>query len=403
MKKLRQSGGRKVACVFAVLISIVGLVAVAVVYYFPALKVDKPMGEMTECVEAVVQEPVEPDTVVEESEQEFTEIVTETEESPERIEITISAVGDVTFGRHQRMTYENSFDEYYDNFGAEYFFQNVEGVFEADDFTIANLEGPLTDADTMRESKEWIHTGRPKYAQILTEASIEAVSLGNNHIMDYNSTGVSDTEKNLDKVGVEYAISGAWGDKYGMYETKKGIKIGFASVNEYYEGSAVYPFLEDGLTQLREAGADLVFACIHWGEDKVYEIEENQYEMGPWCIDRGYDLVLGCHSHLLQGIECYNGKYIVYGMGNFCYGGNRNPSDKRTMIFQQTFTFEDGELLESEDGVRIIPCRLSSVTDKNDYCPVILDKEEAADVMLHLNQYSEEFGIVFDEKGERRW
>lgn len=323
---------------------------------------------------------------------------TETQE-PEVIEITISAVGDLTFGRNQKASYSGSFDEYYDDYGVDYFLQNVMDVFAADDCTIGNLEGVLTESTDIRESKEWNHKGRPEYVDILTRGSVEVVSLGNNHIMDYNEEGVKDTIDTLENAGVTYAISGVWGDKYGMYETEKGIKIGFVSVNEYYEGNTVYTFLEDGLKQLREQGADLVFALVHWGGDKTHIIENDQYTMGRWCVDQGYDLVLGCHPHVLQGIECYNGKYIVYSMGNFCYGGSKNPKEKDSMIFQQTFTFVDGVLQENTTDIRAIPCRLSGKTSKNDYSPVILDGDEAAETIQNLNSYSEEFGIAFDNEG----
>lgn len=323
---------------------------------------------------------------------------TETQE-PEVIEITISAVGDLTFGRNQKASYSGSFDEYYDDYGVDYFLQNVVDVFAADDCTIGNLEGVLTESTDIRASKEWNHKGRPEYVDLLTRGSIEVVSLGNNHIMDYNEEGVKDTIDTLENAGVTYAISGVWGDKYGMYETEKGIKIGFVSVNEYYEGNAVYTFLEDGLKQLREQGADLVFALVHWGGDKTHIIEDDQYTMGRWCVDQGYDLVLGCHPHVLQGIECYNGKYIVYSMGNFCYGGSKNPKEKDSMIFQQTFTFVDGVLQENTTDIRAIPCRLSGKTSKNDYSPVILDGDEAAETIQNLNSYSEEFGIAFDNEG----
>ena len=321
----------------------------------------------------------------------------ESESEPEVTEITISATGDVTLGINQKTTYANSFDEYYDTRGADYFLQNVRRVFEADDFTIVNLEGPLTNSDNIRTTKEWNHRGRPEYVSILTGSSVEAVSLGNNHIMDYQADGVADTIQTVSDAGLAYALDGIWGNHLGWYETK-GIQIGFVSVNEYYDGSGVYPYLEDGLAALREQGADLVFACLHWGGDKVYELEPEQYEMGKWCIDQGYDLVIGCHPHVIQGIECYQGRYIVYSMGNFCYGGSKNPKDKDSMIFQQTFTFVDGQLQE-ETSIRVIPCRLSSVTDYNDYCPIILEGEEAENWVEHLNSYCAEFGLVFDSEG----
>ncbi len=326
-----------------------------------------------------------------------TEQESESESEPEITEITISAVGDVTLGINQKTSYANSFDEYYDTNGADYFLQNVRPIFEEDDFTIVNLEGPLTNSDNIRTTKEWNHRGRPEYVSILTGSSVEAVSLGNNHIMDYQSDGVADTIQTVGDAGLAYALDGIWGNHLGWYETK-GIQIGFVSVNEYYDGNSVYPYLEDGLAALREQGADLVFACLHWGGDKVHELEPEQYEMGRWCIDQGYDLVIGCHPHVIQGIECYNGKYIVYSMGNFCYGGSKNPADKDSMIFQQTFTFADGQLQE-ETSIRVIPCRLSSATDYNDYCPVLLEGEEAKTWAEHLNTYSAEFGLVFDSEG----
>lgn len=312
--------------------------------------------------------------------------------------ITISAVGDVTLGTNQKHSYSRSFHEYYDKYGKDYFLQKVKGVFEADDFTIVNCEGTLTDSDNMMPDKLWNHKGKPEYVEILAGASVEAATLGNNHIMDYQEEGITDTITTLENAGIEYALSGPWGNHYGMYEVK-GIKIGFVSVNEHYDAENCYPWLEEGLRTLRKEGADLVIACTHWGDDYLHEIEQAQYDMGRWCIDQGYDLVLGCHPHLLQGIECYRDKYIVYSMGNFCYGGNKNPEEKDSMIFQQTFTFADGELVTDTDAIRVIPCRLSSSTDKNDYCPMIAEGEMAEETIGNLNGYCEEFGIRFDVDG----
>lgn len=327
------------------------------------------------------------------------EIKPEPEPIPEPVitTITISAVGDVTLGTNQKHSYSKSFHEYYDKYGKEYFFQKVKEVFEADDFTIINCEGTFTESDE-RMDKLWNHKGKPEYVDILTCASVEAVTLGNNHIMDYGERGVTDTVQTVTDAGLEYALSGPWGNHYGMFEVK-GIKIGFVSVNEHYDDVECYPWLEDGLKTLREAGAQLVIACTHWGDDYLHEIEQAQYDMGRWCIDQGYDLVLGCHPHLLQGIECYKDKYIVYSMGNFCYGGNKNPKEKDSMIFQQTFTFADGALQTDAEAIRVIPCRLSSSTDKNDYCPMICEGEMAQETIDNLNRYCEEFGIRFDAAG----
>ena len=97
--------------------------------------------------------------------------------------------------------------------------------------------------------------------------------------------------------------------------------------------------------------------------------------------------MLGHHPHVLQGIEVYNGKNIVYSLGNFCFGGNSNPADKDTMIFQQTFTVENGELA-ADNVTNIIPCSVSSESGYNNYQPTPLEGDEAERVRGRIEEYS---------------
>ena len=122
--------------------------------------------------------------------------------------------------------------------GSEYFLQNVRGVFESDDFTIVNCEGTLTNAEEPMD-KLWNHKGKPEYVSVLQNSSVEGVTLGNNHIMDYLQQGADDTMAAFEGIGMEYALSGDWGNRFGLYETDKGIKIGFVSVNEHYDEARV--------------------------------------------------------------------------------------------------------------------------------------------------------------------
>ena len=96
--------------------------------------------------------------------------------------------------------------------------------------------------------------------------------------------------------------------------------------------------------RLREEGADLVIACCHWGIEGDHYPNDYQQKLAHQVIDWGADLLVGTHPHVLQGMELYNGKMICYSLGNFCFGGNRNPKDKDTAIYEQTFTFVDGVL-----------------------------------------------------------
>ena len=312
------------------------------------------------------------------------------------VTITISAAGDTTLGNHKEQDYGYSFRQAYDQaVDDSYFFENVYDIFSQDDMTIVNLEGPLTDSENAREGQVYSIKGDPGYAGILTRGSVEAVSMGNNHRLDYGTQGSDDTVAALEKEGIVYAFE----ENTGIYEVK-GIKIGIVSVNEVSQGAAVEKTIQEGIAGLKEQKADVILVCCHWGVEGEYEPEDYQKSLGKKCIDWGADLVLGHHPHVLQGIEEYQGKYIVYSLGNFCFGANRNPADKDCMIFQQTFTFADGEKQE-ESSVRVIPCSVSSTSSRNDFKPTPAKGQEALRILEKINGYSKAFGVEFDQEGYR--
>lgn len=312
---------------------------------------------------------------------------------PEEISITISAVGDVTLGNYKDQEYSYSFRQTYEQTeDKNYFFANVADIFKEDDFTIVNLEGALTLSEEYAQGRTYNIKGDPEYAFMLKDASVEAVSMANNHRLDYGEDGSRDTVAALEAADILYAYD----RNLGICEVE-GIQIGWVSVNEATQGRNVEKYLQEGMKQLREEGADLILACCHWGIERDNYPEDYQKELGRKCIDWGADLVIGHHPHVLQGIDQYQGKYIVYSLGNFCFGANRNPSDKDTMIFQQTFTFR-AEQVQTNDA-RIIPCSVSSVTSRNNYQPTPLEGENWRRVIGRINEYSLEFGVTVDEEG----
>ena len=317
----------------------------------------------------------------------------ETEVNPNIIAITISAAGDVTLGNHQNQDYAGSFRQMYEQKGTAYFFQNVKDIFMQDDFTIVNFEGVLTFAEEKQE-KEYNMKGDPAYIDILTEGYVEAVSFGNNHRLDYLTRGSDDTVEAFEKAGIKYAY-----DKItGTYETK-GITIGFVSVNVVSGGSAVEKYLKYGIEKLiDEDKCQLVIAFCHWGIERENYPDDYQMELGRKCIDWGADLVLGAHPHVLQGVELYQGRFIVYSLANFCFGGNRNPVDKDTMIFQQTFTFID-DVKQEDITAKVIPCLVSTVKKRNDFCPTPASGDEYKRVLERINDYSAPFLVTFDKEG----
>ena len=318
---------------------------------------------------------------------------TDDTDEPETISITISAAGDTSLGNHQTQDYYYSFRQAYDKEGKDYFLENVSDIFSQDDMTIVNLEGTLTFSENMQPDRTYNIKGDPEYVEILTSGSVEAVSMANNHRYDYGEEGSRDTVAALTEAGIKYAYD----ENLGIYETK-GIRIGFVSVSEASRGSAVEKTLEEGITLLKEEGADLILVCCHWGTEREYYPEDYQRTLGKKCIDWGADLVIGHHPHVLQGIEEYQGKYIVYSLGNFCFGANRNPADKDTMIFQQTFTFVNGEKQEDKE-IRVIPCSVSSVADRNDFRPTPAEGGEAERIIGRINEFSKDFGVAFTADG----
>lgn len=310
------------------------------------------------------------------------------------VTVTISAAGDVTLGNHQNQDYYYSFRQAYDQAEDEnYFFENVKDIFEKDDMTIVNLEGPLTFSENMTEGLTYVMKGDPDYVNLLTAGSVEAVSMGNNHRLDYGEEGSKDTVNVVTEAGITYAFD----ENIGIYETN-GIEIGIVSVNEVYWGAGVEKTLQTGIARLQEEGVDLIIACCHWGTEREYTPEEYQTTLGRKCVDWGADLVIGHHPHVLQGIDQYQGKYIIYSLGNFCFGANRNPEDKDTMIFQQTFTFVNGEKQEEGD-IRIIPCSISSISTRNDFKPTVAQGEEALRIIEKVNEMSKDYGVSFAEDG----
>lgn len=318
-----------------------------------------------------------------------------TEPPPDILTITISAAGDCSLGNHQDQEYAYSFRQAYDQIEDEgYFFENVRDIFASDDMTIVNFEGVLTFREERDETRTYNIKGDPDYARLLTAGSVETVSFANNHRLDYGTEGSDDTVAALEAADIIYAYD----RNVGIYETEKGIRIGFVSVNEVAWGLGSEQLLADGIGKLQEQGADLILACCHWGIERDNYPTENQQYLGRKCIDLGADLVIGHHPHVLQGVEEYNGKFIIYSLANFCFGANRNPADKDTMIFQQTFTFVDG-VKQEDQQIQIIPCSVSSVRDRNNFQPTPAQGEEAARIIGRINTYSESFGTSFAEDG----
>lgn len=328
-----------------------------------------------------------------------TEAAAQPEASTANGTLTLTAVGDCTLGTDVNFSEDTSFTTKYAQVkDPAYFFQRVVKYTGADDLTIANFEGTLT-TSTEREDKEFAFKAPAKYAKILTEGSVEAVNLANNHSYDYGADGYQDTKDALDKYEIAYVNA----DLTATYEAG-GIKVGLLGINALNGIEDATTLMETDIEQLREDGCDLVVGSFHWGTEGSGEAEDDQVTLAHAAVDAGCDLVLGTHPHVLQGIELYHNRYILYSLGNFCFGGNDSPREFSTMMWQQTFTFENGQLVVSEEtlsDVCVIPCRVSSSsTTLNDYQPLPLGGDDAKSVIKLLNGRTKTLssgGVLFNQ------
>ena len=258
------------------------------------------------------------------------------------VTLTINVVGDCTLGTDEAFDYSTSLNAYFENYGKEYFLQNVKSIFEADDLTIANNEGTFTDSSSRVDALDAqgiVHFG-------------------------YDETAVMDI---------------------------KGVKVGLVGIYELYDHLEREQQLKDNIAKVKEDGAELIIVIFHWGNEKETVPDSNQTTLGHLAIDLGADLVCGHHPHVLQGIEEYKGKNIVYSLGNFCFGGNSAPSDMDSMIFQQTFTISnDG--VKADNVTNIIPCSISSAYGYNNYQPTPAEGDEKTRIMEKIQERSSWIG-----------
>ena len=293
--------------------------------------------------------------------------------------ITISAAGDFTLGYYKGQATGGRFDEVANKNGMSYFMNNVKPIFEKDDLTIVNLEGALTTRGSAAD-KEFAIRGLPAYTEILKAGSIETVNLANNHTYDYGKIGYTDTVSALKKVQIGY-----FGEDITYYTTVNDIRVAVLGVKGWVSNQSVKNTIKKRMDEAKKQ-ADLIIVEFHWGIERENYPNGTQKELAKYAVDQGAHLILGSHPHVIQGIGNYKGANIVYSMGNFCFGANKNPADKDTFIYQETFALTaDGIVSE---GSKVIPCRISSTTSRNNYQPTVLEGTEKTRVLGRLEKYS---------------
>jgi len=336
-------------------------------YYFNSSKTEENADPQNSNLKEKADEKIKKEKQKQETKQ---EVVPETKPEPvKETTIKISAAGDFTLGSDESFNYSSSFIKAANDNGLPYFVKGLDNIFINDDFTTVNLETTLTNA-TQKAVKTFRFKGDPSYAKILELGGIEAVNLANNHIHDYLDQGYQDTLTSLEKQNIGY-----FGYDHKYITTVKDTKIGALGYEGWSDTQEIRNQVENDIKELRAQGAQIILVHYHWGSERHYVPDHSQQSLARFTIDSGADLILGHHPHVVQGIEEYKGKFIVYSLGNFMFGGNRNPSDKDTFVFQQTFHLKNGVLSDTKE-INVVPFSISSVSSKNDYQPTLLTGSE---------------------------
>ena len=259
------------------------------------------------------------------------ELENSSEEAVPEEEINLLFAGDVFLSSHVLNAYDTAggiggvLDE------------ELRQVIQASDYFMVNQEFPFSDRGTAAEDKQFTFRAAPSLTFVFKELGIDIVTLANNHAMDYGTDALLDTCDTLDKAGIRRVGAGKNLDeaKAPVILEAQGKKIGFLGASRVipvasWNATSTKPgmfttydpkILVDEIKKLREQ-CDYLVAYVHWGIERSERPEDYQRSLGKQYIDAGADVVIGSHPHVLQGVEYYKGKPIVYSLGNFIFGSS---------------------------------------------------------------------------------
>jgi poly-gamma-glutamate synthesis protein (capsule biosynthesis protein) len=324
-------------------------------------------------------------------------------------EIALVAAGDVVLGYNLQDHFDRLLaeGEPRDALLARYF-SGVRELFETADLAVVNLECPFTERGTKVE-KNFNFRARPELVEILARGSVDVVTCANNHVKDYGPEGIDDTLATLDGAGIAHFGAGRTlaAARAPRIVERGGVRVGFVGwyfqiAEDMFEPKVLYATrwtpgvagchvdLDCIRAMVREdverlvPQVDVAIPFFHWGKEGVYLIREYQVELAHLCVDLGAKAVLGAHPHRFQGVEVYRGAPIVYSLGNFVYGGIKDPRDTLSGVVRLTV---------SRQGVaraEVVPVRYTRWPD-DPFRPVPLEGDEAAAAIAFLSEQSSGF------------
>ncbi len=286
------------------------------------------------------------------------------DESQRHFDITLGFAGDISFADDNDTMWH--LEELGSNNIADGIDQRFIDIMRSQDLMWINNEFCYSDRGEPLEGKMYTFRGSPSHVTFLDDLGVDIAGLANNHVFDYGENAFYDTLDTLENDGMPYVGAGRNIDeaKAPVYLKADGFTIAYvaASCAEYTiytpEATESSPGIlwcyDDALflDSIREAAAnaDYVIALPHWGVEHSTELEGSQIDSAHAYLDAGADAVIGAHTHILQGIEYYDGKPIVYSLGNFWF----DSYDIDTMVAEIRITGDEGSNgFRSLDNARV--------------------------------------------------
>jgi len=310
--------------------------------------------------------------------------------------LTIQAVGDLNLSGAAEATMRAK--------GYAHAFDGTRKLLAEGDLNIANLETPIT-LRGEKQDKRFTFRMRPESAKAIAAAKILIVSQANNHAIDFGVSGLADTLKALDAAGIAHAGAGM-----SLAEARKpaiatvnGVKVGLLSYSLTFPTS-FYATKDHGGTAHGEAAwiaadvkalrpqVDVLLVAFHWSAELLETPKDYQRDLGHLAIDSGADAVLGTHPHILQGIELYRGKPILYSLGNYAFGSRSHKAADSALV---RLTFSGRALA----GLTVFPLDVDNT--HLDFDPQVATGARAQRIGAHLAQLSKALGTTLTAAGDQ--
>ncbi len=290
--------------------------------------------------------------------------------------------------------------------GWETFRSRTRSCFEPADIVFGNLEAPLPSDGAPAKNKIVLEQSADAVEQ-LKASGFNGFSLANNHIMDHGEKGLSVTLEKLKSAGLLCAGAGsnlaearvpsvfaangmtAHVLSYAGAATELSNKLTCAGEQNSGLAPLDPSLIREDIGRSQRDGADAVIVVLHWGEELCHFPSADQVKLGRAVIDWGAALVVGHHSHILQGVERYRDGLIAYSLGNFLFGEFRMP-DGRMERWQERHRLSAVLSCRLEpkkvSGFELVPLRIGE-----DLIPRVLEGQEKEDARQLIEAYSREF------------